>query len=66
MSDKYWTERKGDTIVVHTEYVKSVARFTDGYASIQRGGEFISAEESANAYCAALEIKGYVKRSVTQ
>lgn len=62
MGERYWTEKRGDTIVIHTDYVKSVARFTDGFASTQRGGGRITAQESADAYCIALEAKGYVRK----
>lgn len=58
----YWTERRGDTVIVHTQYVKAVARFTDGHTAIQRGGGFVSAQESADSYCVALEADGYVRR----
>jgi hypothetical protein len=62
MSDRYWTEETGDTIVVHTDYVRGVARFTDSNIPIQRGGGHITARESADAYCRALESKGYVRK----
>ena len=62
MAETYWTERKGDTVIVHTQYVSCVARFTDCKASTQRGGEFVSADKSVEAYCVALEAKGYVRR----
>lgn len=64
MPERYWTVKQGDAIVVHTDYAKSVARFQDGFTSTQRGGGAISAQEDADAYCRALEAKGYIRHPV--